>query len=191
MEDIQMRSFSKFTLKYGLILAIIPTIYNVILVIMGLHLDYNYFGEGLGESYAKARLYLLPVLLFIAIFHYKKRFIVPISLKKVLKIGLWIFIISSVIIVAYNLIFRLIIEPDFSTKFYDINREIIFNYLLEAHQEIGRDYTKADMDNHIVTNGSLWNMLFANLVLNFVFMLFFSLLFGLIFRIKKSKKIIK
>ncbi len=178
-------SLYKFSLKYGLILAIIPTIYNVILVIKGLHLDYDYYGEGIGESYYKARVYLLPVLLFIAILHYKKVSSPPLTLKKMLKLGLWFFTISSSLIVIYNLIFVFIIEPDFSNKFYEINREQIYNILLEGHQEIGREYTQADMDNHIITYSNLLNMLFVNLSLNLVFTIFFSLVFGFIIRRKK------
>ncbi|NAS29557.1 DUF4199 family protein [Flavobacteriaceae bacterium R38] len=184
--DLERLSLSRFALKYGLILAAIPTIYNIILIIMGLHLDYNYYGDGLGESYATARAYLLPIVLFISIYHYKKISTPPLTLKRIIRLGLWVFVASSALIIVYNLIFRFIIEPDFSTKFYEINREQIYNILLEGHQEIGRDYTEADMDSHIVTNGSVWNMLFANLVLNFVFTLFFSVVFGLVMR-KKDK----
>ncbi len=178
----------KFALKYGLILAAIPTIYNIVLVIMGLHLDYNYYGEGLGESYTKARTYLLPLLLFIAIYRYKKISAPPLKLKTTLKLGLWIVLISAFVVIAYNFIFRIFIEPEFGTKFYEINRAQIYNILLEGHQEIGRDYTDADMDGHIATNGSLWNMVFAHVTLNFIFTLFFSLVFGLIFRTRKRRK---
>lgn len=178
----------QFSIKYGLILAAIPTIYNIILVIMGLHLDYNYYGDGIGESYTKARAYLLPLLLFIAVYCYKKVSTQPLKLKTVLKLGLWIVVISSFVVIVYNLFFRFIIEPDFSSKFYEINREQIYNILLEGHQELGIDYTPEDMDDHIVTNGSVWNMLFVNLILNFVFALFFSLVFGLVLKTKKSKK---
>jgi len=153
-----------------------------------LHLDYDYYGEGLGESYSKTRLYLLPILLFVAIYRYKKVSEPPLTLKKILRLGLWVIAISSVLVIVYNLIFRFIIEPDWATKFYEINREQIYKILLEGHKEIGRDYTLEDMDSHIVTNGSVWNMLFAHIVLNLVFSLFFSLIFGLILRIKKSKK---
>ena len=163
-------------------LAIIPTIYNIVLVVLGLHLDYNYYGDGIGESYTKARAYLLPLLLFIAIYRYKKVSAPPLKLITILKLGLWIVVISAFVVIVYNLFFRFVIEPDFSSKFYEINREQIYNILLEGHQEIGIDYTPEDMDDHIITNGNVWNMLFANLVLNFIFTLFFSLVFGLIIK---------
>ena len=184
--DLQRLPLYKFALKYGLILAAVPTIYNIVLVIMRLHLDYNYFGEGLGESYAKARTYLLPVLLFIAIYSYRKVNPGGLSLKKIISLGLWIFLIGTIVVIVYNLIFRLLIAPDFSAEFYEINREQIYNILLEGHQEIGRDYSQEDMDTHVLRNGSLWNMLFANLALNFVFTLFFSLVFGFFMRKKKA-----
>lgn len=185
--DLQKLPLLKFSILYGLILAAIPTIYNIILIIQELHLDYNYFGEGLGESYTKARTYLLPVILFIAIYQYKKISIPPLTLKKIIKLGFWIFAIGSIVIILYNIIFRFLIEPDFSTKFYEINRTQIYAILLEDHQELGVDYTQTDMDSHIKTNGNLWNMLFANLVLNFMFTLFFSFTIGLFMR-KKIKK---
>ena len=176
----------KYASKYGLILAAIPTIYNCILFVSGLHLDYSYYGEGLGESYAKARLYLLPLLLFMAIYHYKKMTTAPLTLKKAIYLGLWIFLTAAVLVIVYNLIFRLLVVPDFSVKFYEINSVQIYDYLLEAHQELDRDYTQTDMANHIRTNGSLWIALSAYLVLNLVFTLFFSLVFGLILRTRKK-----
>ncbi len=186
MESLEQPLY-KFALKYGLILAAIPTIYNIGLVIMGLHLDYNYYGDGLGESYTKARSFLLPVILFIAIYIYKKSNSGTLRLKEALKIGLWIFLINTIVVIGYNLFFRFIIEPEFATKFYELNREQIYTILLEGHQEIGRDYTQADMDIHVSRNGSVWNMLFANVVLNFVFMLFFSFVIGLILKRKQTK----
>ncbi len=176
-----------FAIVYGIILGAIPTIYNIGLVVMNLHLDYNYYGEGLGEAYTKARVYLLPVLLFIAIYQRRRTTTGALPLKEIIVLGLWIFLIGSMLVVGYNLIFRLLIEPDFSAKFYEINREEIFKYLLEAHQELGRDYTQSDMDSHVRTNGSLWIAFSANIVLNFVFTLFFSLIFGLFMR-RRSKK---
>jgi len=167
-------------------MAAIPTIYNIVLVAMGLHLDYSYYGERLGESYVKARLYLLPAILFIAIYSYRKTNTGTLKLIEAITLGLWVILISSIVTIGYNLIFRLLIEPDFSTKFYDINKEQIFNYLVEGHLEIGRDYTQTDMDNHIRTNGSLWNALGVNVILNLVFTVFFSLIIGLILK-KKSK----
>jgi len=185
--DLQKPSFYKFALKYGLILAAIPTIYNIALVIMGLHLDYNYYGERLGESYIKARLFLLPAILFIAIYQYRKSNTGTLKLLEAIKIGLWIVLIACIVIIGYNLIFRLLIEPDFSVKFYNINREHIFNILLEGHLEVGRDYTQEDMNNHIRTNGSLWTALGVNIVLNLIFTLFYSLIIGLILRGRKIK----
>ena len=184
--DFKKLPLLKFSIIYGLILAAIPTIYNIILVIQGLHLDYNYFGEGLGESYTKARIYLLPIILFIAIYKYKTVFVPPLTLKKSIQLGLWVFAIASIVIILYNIIFRFLIEPDFSAKFYEINRAQIYTILLEGHQELGIDYTHADMDSHIVTNGNVWNMIFANLVLNCVFTLFFSFIIGLFMK-KKLK----
>ncbi len=186
MESQKLKLY-KFALKYGLILAAIPTIYNIVLVIMGLHLDYNYYGEGLGESYTKARLYLLPIILFIAIYSYRKLNAGHLKLIEAIKIGLWILLIGSIIVIGYNLIFRLLIVPDFSNQFYEINREQIFNILLEGHLELGRDYTQADMDSHIYTNGSLLIGLSVNIVLNLVFTLFFSLIIGLIMKKKIAK----
>ncbi|MBW1295400.1 DUF4199 domain-containing protein [Aquimarina litoralis] len=182
--NTKLNSLFRFSIKYGLLLAAIPTIYNIVLVILGLHLDYNHYGDGLGESYSKARSYLLPVLLFIAIYIYRKGTIGALSLKRIVKLGLWIFLTASILIISYNLVFRFIIEPDWATKFYEINREEIYTILVEGHQETGREYTQADMDTHVSRNGNLWNMLFANLVLNFVFTLFFSLVFGFFLRKK-------
>lgn len=176
----------KHALIYGVIFAGIPTLYNIILLIFGLHLDYNYYGEGIGESYTKARAFLLPVILFIAIYKYRKVNAGTLKLIQAIKLGLWILLIGSIVVICYNLIFRLLIEPDFSTKFYDLNREQIYAIQLEGHQELGMDYTNADMDSHIVTNGNVWNTLFANVVLNFIFTFIYSLIIGLIMR-KKAK----
>ncbi len=184
--DSERQPLYKFALKYGLIFAAIPTLYNILIYILGLHLDYNYYGERLGEAYAKARLYLLPVVLFIAFYYYRKTHQDTLKLSGAMKLGLWILLISSVVAIGYNLIFRLLLEPDFSSKFYELNRTQIYDELLEGHLEVGRDYTQEDMDNHMRTNGGLWNALGAYIILNLVFTLFFSLIFGLILR-KKSK----
>lgn len=180
--DSQKLPLYKFALKYGLILAAIPTLYNIILLLFGLHLDYNYYGEGIGESYTKARVLLLPAILFIAIYKYRKVNAGTLKLIQAIKLGLWIALIGSIVIISYNLIFRLLIEPDFSANFYDINREQIFNELVDS-----LDYSKADLENHEKTNGNLWNSLSGSVIGNFVFTLICSLPIGLVLR-KKEKQ---
>ena len=184
--ELERQPLYKFALKYGLIFAAIPTLYNILIYIMGLHLDYNYYGERLGESYAKAREYLLPVLLFIAFYFYRKTHQGTLKLSEAMKLGLWILLVSSVVVIGYNLVFRLLIEPDFSSKFYTLNGAQIYDELVAGHLEVGRDYTQEDMDNHVRTNGGLWNAISAYTILNLAFTFFFSLIFGLILR-KKSK----
>lgn len=183
--ESQKSPLYKYALIYGLIFAGIPTLYNIILSIFGLHLDYNYYGEGIGESYTQARIFLLPVILFIAIYKYRKVNTGTLKLKEAIKLGLWIALIGSIVIISYNLIFRLLIESDFSTKFYDINREQIFKELVES-----LDYSKADLENHERTNGNLWNSLSGAVIGNFVFTLICSLIIGLVLR-KKEKSIKK
>lgn len=174
-------SIFKSSIKYGLIIAAIPILYNIVLLTQGLHLDYNYYGEGISAFYGETRIFILPIILFIAIYKYRKNNTGTLKLIEAIKLGLWIVLISSIAIITYNLIFRLLIEPDFSTKFYDINREQIFKELIECC-----DYSQADLENHERTNGSLWNSLFSNITLNFFFTLIFSLIIGLIMK-KKSK----
>ena len=175
----------RFALKYGLIFAAIPTVYNILIYSMGLHLDYNYYGERLGEAYAKARLYLLPALLFTAFYFLRKTQQGRLKLSEALKLGLWILLISTFVVIGYNLIFRLVLEPDFSSKFYKLNSSQIYEELVVGHLEVGRDYTQQDMDNHVRTNGGLWNAISAYVFLNLVFTLIFSLILGMILK-KKS-----
>ena len=176
----------KQALLYGLIIALIPTIYNVILFVLGLHLDYNYYGEGIGESYTKSRLFLLPTILFVAIYRYQKQNKEDFKIIKYIKLGLWITLFASIGIAAYNIIFRLLIEPDFSTKFYDINRVQIFKDLVDGHLELGIDYDHEDLENHERNNGNLWIVLSANVVLDFVFTIVYTLLISLVMRIKRN-----
>lgn len=178
----QKLSFYKFVLKYGLIIAAIPVLYNIILLIQSLHLDYDTYGEGIGAFYGETRIFILPIILFIAIYQYRKLNTETLKLLEAIKIGLWIVLVSSIVIIIYNLIFRLLIEPNFSTKFYDINRAQIFQELIECC-----DYSQADLENHERTNGSLWNSLTSSIALDLFFTLFFSLVIGLIMK-KKAKK---
>ncbi|WP_394746909.1 DUF4199 domain-containing protein [Spongiimicrobium salis] len=182
----QSKSLYKFTWIYGLILGGLPTLYHMVIYGMGLHLDYGYYGERLGEAYTQARGYLLPLLLFIALYTYRKANENSLRLKEGMMIGLWIFLIGSIVVIGYNLVFRLLLEPDFSAEFYALNRGRIFNELLEGHLELGRDYTQEDMDNHVQTNGNLWISFSVNLVLNLLFTAFFSFVFGLLLKRKKA-----
>lgn len=172
----------KFALKYGLILVLIPTLYNIILLSLGLHFDYDYYGEGIGAFYGETRVFILPVILFIAFYQYRKSNSGILKLIEAVKIGLWIVLFSSIIIISYNLIFRFLIEPDFTAKFYELNRGQIFQELIECC-----NYSQADLENHERTNGSLWNALFSNITLNLFFSLFFSLIIGLILKRKQTK----
>ena len=177
---IKNRPLFKYGLIYGLIFASIPTLYNIILLLFGLHLDYDYYGENIGHSYEIARFSLLPIVLFVAVYNYKKNNGGFLKLGEVIKIGLWIALIGSIVIIIYNLIFRGLIAPDFAEKFYDLNRTQIFNELVEA------GYTEADLERHERTHRNLLNSLSSVLFLNFFFALIFSLIIGLIMR-KKAK----
>jgi len=172
----------KYALLYGLILAGIPTLYNVILLLFGLHLDYNYYGENIGHSYEKSRIFLLPVILLIAVYKYRKINSGVLKLSEAIMIGFWIVLISSLVVISYNLIFRTFIEPDFSAKFYEINREHIFNELVACC-----DYSDAELENHENTHRSLLNSFSTVVILSFFFASVYSSIIGLILRRKTSK----
>ncbi len=181
--NTQKVAYYRFALSYGLIIAAIPTLYNIILLLFDLHLDYNYYGEGIGEAYSQARIFLLPAILFIAIYKYKKVNAGNLKLGEAIKLALWVILIASIVVVGYNIIFRLVIEPEFSAKFYDINREQIFKELTEA-----LDYSEEQLENHEQTNGNLWNALSGSVIGNFVFGLICTLIIGLVLRKRKKPK---
>jgi len=85
-------------------------------------------------------------------------------------------------VVGYNIMFRTIVEPDFSTEFYRVNRDVIFQELIDCC-----DYSPEALANHEKTNGALSNTLSAFVLLNFVFGALTTLITGLLLRIGTRK----
>gem|GEM_PF-6911492 len=89
-------------------LAGIPTVYNILLLILGLHLGYNYFRENIGQSYEKARHFIFQFVLFIAIYYYRKTNAGFLKVLEVIKIDLVILNLTFPLI--NSLIFGLIMS---------------------------------------------------------------------------------
>jgi len=184
MEQHMKESPYKHVIKYGLIIAGIPTIYHIALLFSGLHLDYHYYGEGIGIAYEKSRVSLIPAVLFIAFYFYRKNNSGIFKLIDAFILGLWIMLVNWSIVFIYTLIFRLIAVPDFTVQFYDINREKIFQELIDCC-----NYTSDALDSHERLNGNLWNSLLSGIFVDFIFALFYSLVFGVILRRKSQPTI--
>lgn len=172
---------NKSTLRYGLMISVIPVLYNTVLFILGLHLEYEYYGEGIGVAYERVTLIVMPVILIVALNGFKRNNSNSINLSQAFKQSLSILLVVCAVAIAYNMIFRTLAAPDFSTEFYEINRDAIFAELVECC-----DYSEEDLENHERTNGRLSNKLSAFVFTNFIFGMITTLITGLI--IRRSRK---
>lgn len=171
------QSLYKAAWKYGLTIAAIPTLFNIVLLLLGLHLDYQYYGEGIGVSYERATVPLMPAVLIFALIRFKRTNANSIKLSEAFKLWLRIYLVTCTIVVAYNVIFRTIIAPDFSNEFYEANRQEIFEGLIECC-----NYSQEALENHERTNGTLSNTISAFIFLNLIFGSVTTLVIGLILR---------
>lgn len=182
MEGIQQQSFNKLALRYGLFIALVPALYNSVLLMLNLHLDHNYYGEGIGVSFERATIPLMPIVLVFALLKYKKTNRKTMKLVEAFKLWVRIFLVTCVVVVGYNILVRMFVVPDFSAEFYEINRDEIFANLIDCC-----DYTPEELENHERTNGALSNTLSAFVFLNLVFGAITTLITGLIIRKRKGK----
>jgi len=180
--ELQKQSFAQLGRKYGLIIAVVPILYNVVLLTLNLHLDYEYYGEGIGVSFERATIPLMPIVLCFALIRYKRDNGKTIKLSEAFKLWFNVFLVTCVVVVGYNIMFRTIVEPDFSTEFYRVNRDVIFQELIDCC-----DYSPEALANHEKTNGALSNTLSAFVLLNFVFGALTTLITGLLLRIGTRK----
>ena len=179
----QSSPLNRYGLYAGLFLGLLPTLYHIGLYALSLHLDYRFYGEGIGIGYERANLPLLPLTMIYALIKFKK------ANGKILKLGqvfqLWIrvFVMSALVVIAYNLIFRMLVVPDFASDFYALNRDQIFNELIMCC-----DYSPEQLEQHEQTNGALWNKLSAYLLGSVVFGGLTSLIAGLFLRSRNQRE---
>lgn len=177
---MQKISSYRFAVKYGLILGAIPAVYNTILVIFDLLLEYH--GEGLGPLVMFISLFILPPVISVAIFFYKKSCGGHLKLKEAYIIGLEIGLIAILIMILYDVIFNTVLAPSFQEAYYERHGEEIFEHFAETS-----DNAEKEFERHKNMRIQFWTFYSSRVIVNLVVGLITSTIAGLIMRTKQQK----
>ncbi|WP_281987038.1 DUF4199 domain-containing protein [Aquimarina aggregata] len=118
-------SVFKIALKWGLLTAGITIASSILFLIFGLY-DTVYRIRETTETLISIITLIVAITLVIRL--YKKSNDGFLKMSEAIKIGLYLAIITSVVIIIYNLIFITVLKPDYYTEyFYGINGEKAWN----------------------------------------------------------------
>ncbi len=161
----------KYALNYGLILGAAGLIFGIMLYSMNMHYER-------GAAIQTVQIGMTAIVIFIAVYQYKKANSNFLKLNEALKIGTGTAIISAIIGLIYFLVLSNFIEPDFMDKMFEIGR----NEMIENNPEM--------TDEQINQMGEMqkkfaWVSYPVILIFNTLLGLVFGLISGLI--LKKQK----
>jgi len=132
----------QFALIYGLLVAAIPALYNTLLVVFK-QLDAYYGDDPGGSMQLRTTLFILPLVIGIAIYQYKKKHSGYLKLKDAIGIGLVIALITQIGIIAYHILFDRVLAPSFHLDFYEKHGQEIYDELVACCA-----YTQEQFENH-------------------------------------------
>jgi len=114
-------------INYGLILGGISIFISLIQYAVGDHLEQK-------KIYGIISFLLIIVAIILAVKNFKKNNEGYLSFGEAVKIGVGLCVVSSIIIITYNLIFMNFIEPDFMNQLLAKQEEMMFNNGMNEEQ---------------------------------------------------------
>lgn len=152
----QTASPKQIILNYGVILATISILLNVIMYALGKHYEQDWKMGVIGFV-------IMAAVIFMGIKKFKEFNGNILSLGQALKTGMGIALIAGLIGVVYTLIFMNIIEPDFMDKMMEIQRQnMIENYpnltdeQIDMQMEMGKKFANPWVSSAFQLIGSLF-----------------------------------
>ena len=127
---------------YACIVGAIPIVYNTILVVTDYLLEY-YGDDPGGTMKQRAIIFALPVMIIVAIYHFKKKNDGFLKLKEGYIIGMEVAIISIGLMIAHHFIFNQLLAPNFHTQYYESYGQQRFEELVACC-----DYTEEQFEAH-------------------------------------------
>lgn len=155
----------KYGVIAGLIIVAIPSIGTLM---MGTGPETYQTGEIIGYS----TMILSLLLIFLAVREFKQHTTQPVCFAKILKIGLGVTVIASLMFGLYNVIYATYIEPEFMDNY--------FNYYIENIRQSGQS---EDVIAAQITQLEKDKAFFMNPLVNFSAMFFSVFIVGLIISI--------
>ncbi len=168
--DTQNLTPGKFAVNYGVILGLVMIIINVITYVTGLALE--------GAQWPTAIYYLIfAIVIFYAIYQFKRRNANLLSLSEALKVGVLIGVVSAIVYIIYSLIFNYIIDPDFMIQMMDVARDNMLEQNPDFTEEMVASSMKfVEMLTNPVLSSALW------IALSSLFALIYAFIAGLIMK---------
>lgn len=167
-------------LKYGLLVAAAPIVYNTILLIFNLHM--NHLGDDPGGPLRVAAYFLfLPIAISVSIYRYKKTNGGLLKLKDSIAIGLKIAFVASFFIIIYDILFNEVLAPTYYNDYYKLNGEELYKEFVECC-----NYTKEQFEHHKNVRFQNWKSYPGDLLSTMIIGLIVSTIVGLIMRKKKK-----
>ncbi|MFD2824040.1 DUF4199 domain-containing protein [Lacinutrix iliipiscaria] len=128
----QAATTGKYALKFGLLLGLISILYNVVLYVMGMHMEQNLVNGLIG-------IVIMIVFIIYGIREFKKANGNILSTGQALKTGVGIALVAGVISVIYTMILMNFIEPDMMSQILEKQQEA----MIESNPNMTQDQLDA------------------------------------------------
>lgn len=155
-------------LKNGLYLGLAIVAVNVIMYVSGL-----VYSGSMVAGFASGMLRFAIMILFVVwgIKQFKMENSGFLMLAQALKVGIGIALVSALVEVAYNLLFTMVIEPDFADKMFEVQKTVMLEQnpnLTTEQLEAGREMSKKfSSPMFTIPISIVWN-LFLGLIISLV-----------------------
>ncbi len=124
-------SIYRFSIKYGIFIAAIPILFNTILFAFDLLMQYHGDDTG-GPLRVLTYFIIMPTIICIAIYQYKKVNGKMISLKEALTIGLEIALVMAFFLVAYDLLLYNVLAPTFFEEYFQVHGDELLQEFIDC-----------------------------------------------------------
>lgn len=169
----------------GLIVAAIPIIYSISLISSNKLMEYR--GSAPGRSLvAFTYLLVLPLMLSVVIYKYKKNNGGFLKLEEALIIGLKVLLVAVVLIIGYDILFNTFLAPSFYEEYYELYEPRMLEEFMEPRgndEDPLREFenAKSSRIQH------LWSTYVVDIILAPIIYLITATIAGLIMRTKKKQ----
>lgn len=168
-------SVKKIAINYGLFLALATISLSVVIYVLGMHLQQNWWQGLLNFAF-------MVIAIVYGLKAFKKEGDGFLTLGDALKTGLAISLIAGIIGTIFTYLFMTVIEPDFAVKMLDVARE----NMIEQNPEM----TQEQMDMALKMSAKFmtpWVMVAFGLIMALFFGFIISLVAGLIMKVNRPE----